>query len=50
MSIQHFLTPTDFLLCSQNQKLSVEHEALKAEHLRLKAEEAEKSTRLHELM
>ncbi|KAK3865873.1 hypothetical protein Pcinc_028540 [Petrolisthes cinctipes] len=37
-------------LKDQNQKLSVEHEALKAEHHKLKAEEAEKSTRLHELI
>ncbi|XP_042213042.1 kinesin heavy chain-like isoform X7 [Homarus americanus] len=37
-------------LKDQNQKLSVEHEQLKAEHNKLKVEEAEKSTRLHELI
>ncbi|XP_045601943.1 kinesin heavy chain isoform X3 [Procambarus clarkii] len=37
-------------LKDQNQKLSVEHEQLKAEHNKLKIEEAEKSTRLHELI
>ena len=35
---------------SHNQKLNVEHEQLKVEYNKLKAEEAEKSSRLHELM
>ncbi|XP_050685988.1 kinesin heavy chain-like isoform X2 [Eriocheir sinensis] len=37
-------------LKDHNQKLSVEHEQLKVEYNKLKAEEAEKSTRLHELI
>ncbi|XP_064087210.1 kinesin heavy chain-like isoform X1 [Macrobrachium nipponense] len=37
-------------LKDQNQKLSVEHDQLKSEYNKLKAEEAEKSTRLHELI
>lgn len=37
-------------LKDQNQKLSVEHDLLRSEYNKLKVEEAEKSTRLHDLI